>query len=89
MEIGVDLNLTRTKTVLPRRPAHHLTRSRLLKLFYSIIDYRIFLVIAPAGYGKTSALVDWAHEADLPICWYAVDELDRDPGSSSRMSSPP
>jgi LuxR family transcriptional regulator, maltose regulon positive regulatory protein len=79
MEIGVDLNLTRTKTVLPRRPAHHLTRSRLLRLFYSIIDYRIFLVIAPAGYGKTSALVDWAHEADLPICWYAVDELDRDP----------
>jgi LuxR family transcriptional regulator, maltose regulon positive regulatory protein len=75
----VDLNLTRTKVVLPRRPAHHLTRSRLLKLFYGIIDYRIFLVIAPAGYGKTSALVDWAHEADLPIGWYAVDELDRDP----------
>jgi LuxR family transcriptional regulator, maltose regulon positive regulatory protein len=79
MEIGVDLNLTRTKIVLPRRPTHHLTRSRLLRLLYSIIDYRIFLVIAPAGYGKTSALVDWAHEADLPIGWYAVDELDRDP----------
>lgn len=79
MEIGVDLNLTHTKVVLPRRPAHHLTRSRLLKLLYSIIDYPIFLVIAPAGYGKTSALVDWAHEADLPVCWYAVDELDRDP----------
>lgn len=75
----MDLNLTQTKIVLPRRPAHHLSRFRLLEYLYGIIDYPIFLVIAPAGYGKTSALVDWAREGDLPVCWYAVDELDRDP----------
>jgi len=74
----MDLNLTHTKIVPPRRSANLLSRPRLLDLLYSIIDYRLFLVIAPAGYGKTSALVDWAHQAELPVCWYAVDEFDQD-----------
>ncbi len=78
MSIGLDLNLTRTKIVVPRRPDTLLTRQRLLDPLYSIIDYRLFLVIAPAGYGKTSALMDWAHQAELPLCWYAVDEFDQD-----------
>ena len=46
----MDLNLTHTKIVPPRRSANLLSRPRLLDLLYSIIDYRLFLVIAPAGY---------------------------------------
>lgn len=69
-----------TKIVLPRRPSHLLTRPRLIDLLYDILDYRLFILAAPAGYGKTSILVDWANQLiDLPICWYAIDELDSEP----------
>jgi LuxR family maltose regulon positive regulatory protein len=29
--------------------------------------------------GKTSLLVDFASQVDLPVCWYAVEELDQSP----------
>jgi ATP/maltotriose-dependent transcriptional regulator MalT len=36
------------------------------------------LVTAPAGYGKTSALVDFAQHSPVRVCWYTADERDRD-----------
>ena len=36
------------------------------------------MVCAPAGYGKTAALVDFAQHSPVPVCWYTADERDRD-----------
>ena len=46
--------------------------------------YPVTSVVAPAGYGKTTLLVQWAHELQrtgASVCWLALDSNDRDPAS--------
>jgi len=36
-------------------------------------------VVAPAGYGKTTLLAQWAERSRQAVAWVSVDELDNDP----------
>lgn len=74
----MDNLITRTKVIPPRRRPDLLSRPRLLDTLNELIDYKLVFLVAPAGYGKTILLVDFAHTTDLPVCWYAVDVLDHD-----------
>ncbi len=71
--------VTRPRIVVPRRRSELLTRQRLLNGLMERLDNRLVIISAPAGYGKTSLLVDFVHQLEWPACWYAIDELDRDP----------
>ena len=70
--------ITQTKIIRPRRRADLISRPRLLKLIEEQLERKLLLVIAPAGYGKTSLLIDLAHNAEAPFCWYSVGELEQD-----------
>ena len=72
------LPLVMTKIRVPRRRPDQLSRRRLTDFIYAHLDRKLILISAPAGYGKTSVLTDFAHDTDLPVCWYTLDPFDRD-----------
>jgi len=40
---------------------------------------RVVTVVAPAGYGKTTMLVQWAATEARPVAWLSLDRYDDDP----------
>ncbi len=68
-----------TKILLPRRRDDVLSRPRLVDFLNQHVDRKLFLVCAPAGYGKTTLLADFAYQTTLPVCWYTVSTADADP----------
>jgi len=74
-----DYGIIRTRITAPRRLEGLVARPRLNNLLSELIEKRLVLVSAPAGYGKTSLLVDFINNCELPVCWYTIDRLDYDP----------
>lgn len=75
----MDSHLLVTKIIVPSKRADVLRRQRLLDFMHEYLGRKLLLVSASAGYGKTSLLVDFVHDTELPVCWYSLDEGDRDP----------
>ncbi len=74
------LTLVRSKLLVPS-PAGLLHRPQVCQIIERGLECKLTFVSAPAGYGKTSALVDFAQHSPLPVCWYTADERDRDLGA--------
>jgi LuxR family maltose regulon positive regulatory protein len=56
-------------------------RRRLLEKLRNTLDFKVTIVSAPTGYGKTTLLAHWrqVEEADLSFAWVFPDEQDDDP----------
>lgn len=73
-----------SKVILPVRRSAIIHRQRLIDFLSGAVERRVAVVSAPAGYGKTTLLLDFAQSWRDPVCWYALDERDRDMGTFLR-----
>ena len=54
-------------------------RSALLDRLRKGGSFPVLSVVAPAGYGKTTLLSQWAERNGQAFAWVSLDELDNDP----------
>jgi LuxR family maltose regulon positive regulatory protein len=71
--------LLATKLHLPRPRPGLVSRPRLLGRLSEGTARELTLVCAPAGFGKTSLLAEWARSRQRPVAWLSLDAGDSDP----------
>lgn len=75
----MDTFLLTTKLRIPPQPYRMLRRVRLLDALESgIPQVKLTLVAAPAGYGKTTLLAQWANFSRFSVVWLSIGEEDND-----------
>lgn len=62
---------------IPPLAKDHISRSHLLTSLYNIWNYRLVLLCAPAGYGKTSLVAEFA-QAQNRVVWLSLSSEDND-----------
>jgi len=75
--------LLSTKLHRPTPQRKYVQRPGLIRKLNAGIEmgHRLFLVSAPAGFGKTSCVSVWVDTFDLwPVAWLSLDVSDDDPG---------
>lgn len=75
----MDSLLLATKRQIPPQPQHGVSRRRLIDALERDIPHsKLILVSAPAGYGKTTLLSQWAYAGHFPVVWLSLGEEDND-----------
>ncbi|MDI9245526.1 LuxR C-terminal-related transcriptional regulator [Marinobacter sp. CHS3-4] len=71
--------LLTTKFLRPSPDPRSVDRQRLSSLLEGSDTKRLNLVVAPAGFGKTTLVCQWCSSATRPTAWLSLDEHDDEP----------
>lgn len=73
-----DSGLLATKLYVPRQQSGFVSRPRLLQELDEGLTRDLILICAPAGFGKTALLAEWARRGRRPVAWLSLDAGDND-----------
>ena len=75
----VTVPILATKLYVPPRRSRIVLRPRLDERLNEGLQRRLTLVSAPAGFGKSTLVAEWAAGCGLPVAWLSLDEGDAEP----------
>ena len=76
---GAAYDLVGAKLLRPLPRPGAICRSSLIERLAKDDSHPVVSVVAPAGYGKTTLLSQWAEADGQAFAWVSVDEADNDP----------
>jgi LuxR family transcriptional regulator, maltose regulon positive regulatory protein len=68
-----------SKLTIPTERPGHVHRTGLVTRLRTARDARVVSIAAPAGYGKSTLLGQWAARDGRPFAWVSLDHRDNDP----------
>ncbi len=85
---GIVAGVAASKFALPKRRDDVVRRPRLNSLIDAAVGGKGTLIAAPAGYGKTTLVVDWLQTTDFATVWLSLDSWDDElPAFARALSS--
>src|SRR6185437_2781094 len=73
----MERTLLATKLRIPPAAKHIVQRLRLLDVLQvEVPQHKLTVLAAPAGYGKTTLLAEWARGSSVPVVWLSLIEDD-------------
>ncbi|MEK4512297.1 AAA family ATPase [Paenibacillus sp. FSL K6-2524] len=67
-----------SKISIPSVNSHYVPRPRLMEQLDESVRYRLTLVTAPAGSGKTTLVSSWVTQCNIKACWVSLESVDND-----------
>jgi LuxR family maltose regulon positive regulatory protein len=77
--VSIPDDLLHTKLALPRPPAKLVARPALVARLEDGATRRLTLLVAPAGFGKTTLVTQWVAAQSRAVAWITLDAGDNDP----------
>ena len=71
--------LLNTKLNVPPVRPSHVQRPELIQKLDKLHEYKLALIVASAGYGKTALVSEWIAQNQLKVAWFSIDAGDNDP----------
>jgi LuxR family transcriptional regulator, maltose regulon positive regulatory protein len=71
----ITSGITLSRSLVPTLAPNFISRKRLFPLLTHSAPSTT-VVIAPAGYGKTSLVAEWAHQSADPVIWMTITNTD-------------
>ncbi|MFW6042649.1 MAG: LuxR C-terminal-related transcriptional regulator [Chloroflexota bacterium] len=71
--------LLSTRLNIPHLRPDRIPRDRLVTLIERHATLPVVTITAPAGFGKTTVLAEWARQTKLPVSWLTLSSQDNDP----------
>jgi LuxR family maltose regulon positive regulatory protein len=77
----VSYRLLATKIHIPPLRSNLVSRPHLIKRLNDGItqNHRLTLISAPAGYGKSTLLIEWVSQLDTQVSWVSLEKEENNP----------